>query len=304
MKKLSILLTLLVTVAISYGQQDPQYTQYMYNMNVVNPAYAGSEGTLSIGLLGRTQWTGLPGSPKTLTFSVNAPIKDNMGLGLSAIVDKIGPVSEQNIYADFSYTVNLDYYSNLAFGLKAGATFQTIDFKSLQLEYQQDPLFTNNLNKAYPNFGAGVFYYTSRYYLGLSVPNLLRTRYFEKSNGKISRAAERTHIFLTSGYVFDISEDLKLKPHTMIKAVQGAPLSIDLSANVLIQNFLELGIGWRIEDSISGLVNVKATDNLRIGYAYDYTISNLGDYNNGSHEVFLLYNLDLSRGDLNSPRFF
>lgn len=304
MKKLSILLTLLVTVAISYGQQDPQYTQYMYNMNVVNPAYAGSEGTLSIGLLGRTQWTGFPGSPKTLTFSVNAPIKDNMGLGLSAIVDKIGPVSEQNIYADFSYTVNLNYYSNLAFGLKAGATFQTIDFKSLQLEYQQDPLFTNNLNKAYPNFGAGVFYYTSRYYLGLSVPNLLRTRYFEKSNGKISRAAERAHIFLTTGYVFDISEDLKLKPHTMIKAVQGAPLSIDLSANVLIQNFLELGVGWRIEDSISGLVNVKATDNLRIGYAYDYTISNLGDYNNGSHEVFLLYNLDLSRGDLNSPRFF
>ena len=306
MKKIKFILVGLMGLitSLSYSQQDPQYTQYMYNMNVLNPAYAGSQGTLSLGLLGRTQWVGLQGAPRTITAAIHAPVGRNVGLGFSVIADEIGPVKEQNVYADFSYTMETSDEGRLAFGLKGGFTFQTIDFLRLSTDQQGDPLFSENLNKTYPNFGAGVFYYTDEFYIGLSMPNMLESRYFEKKAGIITTASEKMHYFLTSGYVFDVSEDLKLKPSVMFKAVSGAPLSVDLSGNALIYEKLELGLSYRIDDSISGMINFLVAPNLRLGYAYDYTTSNLGDFNSGSHEVFLLYNVDLSRGNLKSPRFF
>ena len=286
------------------AQQDPQYTQYMYNMHVVNPAYAGSQGTLSIGLLGRTQWEGLDGAPRTITAAINAPIGRNVGFGFSVIADEIGPVKEQNLFADFSYTIQTSDEGRLAFGLKGGFTFQNIDFFRLSTEQQDDPLFAEKLNETYPNFGAGAFYYTDDFYVGLSMPNMIESRHFEKKSGIISKASEKMHFFLTSGYVFDISYDLKLKPSVMLKAVSGAPLSVDLSANALIYDALELGLSWRVDDSVSGMINFLISEHLRLGYAYDYTLTNLGDFNNGTHEVFLLYDVDLSRRDLKSPRFF
>jgi type IX secretion system PorP/SprF family membrane protein len=306
MKKIKLVCIILVVfaVSLSYSQQDPQYTQYMYNMNILNPAYAGSQGTLSIGLLGRTQWVGITGAPKTMTLSINAPFGENVGLGFSAISDEIGPVKEQNVFTDFSYTLKTSEKGRLSFGVKGGVIFQTIDFLGLSVSQSGDPLFSENLNKAYPNFGTGAFYHNNKFYVGLSMPNMLETRHFEKRGGVVTKASEKMHYFLTSGYVFKISENLKLKPSTMLKAVKGAPLSIDLSANALVNNFIELGIAWRVDDSIGGMMNFMISPDLRIGYAYDHTLSNLGVYNSGSHEVFLLYNVDLSRGDLNSPRFF
>ena len=174
----------------------------------------------------------------------------------------------------------------------------------LDEELVEDPLFSENLNQTHPNFGAGAFYYTDNFYVGLSMPNMLETRHFEKKNGIITNASEKMHYFLTSGYVFDISDDLKLKPSVMLKAVSGAPLSIDLSVNALVYDTLELGLSWREGDSVSAMINFLISTNLRLGYAYDYTLTNLGDLNSGSHEVFLLYNVDLSRGSLKSPRFF
>ena len=306
MKKIKfIILGLIALTAIEVcGQQDPQYTQYMFNMNVMNPAYAGSQGTLSIGLLGRTQWVGLNGAPRTITAAIHAPVGKNVGLGFSAIADEIGPIKEQNVYADFSYTMETSEEGRLAFGLKGGFTFQTIDFLRLSINQAEDPLFSDNLNEVYPNFGAGAFYYTDNFYLGLSMPNMLETRHFEKQGGIISYASEKMHIFLTSGYVFDISEDLKLKPSVMLKGVSGAPLSIDLSINALVFEKVELGLSWREGDSVSAMINFLIAQNLRLGYAYDYTLTNLGQFNTGSHEVFLLYDLDMSRGNLKSPRFF
>ena len=295
---------MLFGVGMVFAQQDPQYTQYTYNMNVVNPAYAGSQGTLSIGLLGRTQWVNLPGSPKTMTAVIHAPVGKQLGIGFSIIADKIGPVKEENVYADFSYTIETSDEGRLAFGVKIGFTFQSIDFLSLSIKDQEDPLFAENLNMTYPNFGAGFFYYTDNFYAGLSMPNMLESRHFEKKNGIVSKASEKMHYFFTSGYVFDISEDLKLKPSIMLKAVSAAPLSYDLSLNALILDKFELGISWREGDSVSGLMNFLVAPSLRIGYAYDHTLSNLGGFNSGTHDVFILYDLDLSRGNLNSPRFF
>jgi type IX secretion system PorP/SprF family membrane protein len=272
-------------------------------MNVLNPAYAGSKGTLSIGLLGRTQWVGIDGAPKTFTLSAHAPFGEKVGLGLSVIVDKIGPVKEQNLFADFSYTINTSEEGKLAFGIKAGFTFHNLNEASLIAIDPNDPSILDFDNRTFPNFGAGAFYYTNKFYVGLSLPNVLETKHFDRNNG-ITKASEKAHYFLTSGYVFDASENLKFKPSIMIKAAGGAPLSVDLSANFLLNEKFELGASYRLDDSISGLVSFLVTNDFRLGYAYDYTTSNLGDFNSGSHEVVLLWDIDLSRDKVISPRFF
>ncbi len=304
-QKTSYILTLLLLVIgfESYGQQDPQYTQYMYNMHILNPAYAGSEGTLNLRFLGRTQWVGIDGAPKTFTASIDAPVGKRVGLGLSVIADKIGPAKEQNIYADFSYTLPVSEEGKLAFGLKGGFTMLNVDLTSLRLPNtppSNDPLFANNINETSPNFGAGLFYYTNSYYVGLSVPNFLPTRYIKDDMSLV----EEMHGFLTAGVVFNISDSFKLKPSTMIKAALGAPLSWDLSLNALIKNFLELGVSMRQQDSVSGLIGVQVSRSIRLGYAYDYTLSELNNYNSGSHELMLLINISNSRDVMVSPRFF
>ncbi|MGB5244694.1 MAG: type IX secretion system membrane protein PorP/SprF [Lutimonas sp.] len=308
MKKITLLfvLGLLLCYTDVFAQQDPHYTQYMYNMNVLNPAYAGSRGTLSLGALARTQWTDVEGAPRTLTFDVHAPIGERLGAGFSVIADEIGPVKEQNVYADLSYTIRTSEVGRLAFGLKGGVTLQQIDLLGVILPQDfDDPIFDENVNETYPNFGAGIFYYTEKFYVSFSVPNILKSKHFERSNGIITEASEEMHGFLTSGYVFDLSNTVKFKPSVMVKGVLGAPVSIDANANFLFYDRLELGASYRWDDSVSGLINFGVTPSFRIGYAYDHTISNFSDANpGGSHEVFLLYDIDFSKKNLKSPRFF
>lgn len=303
---LTFAFVIFLTVTAVFGQQDPQYTQYMYNMNVINPAYAGSRGTLSLGMLGRKQWTDIDGAPKTATFSAHAPVARNVGGGLSVIADEIGPVKEQNVYADLSYTLQTSEEGRLAFGLKGGVTFQNIDLLSIILPQDpNDPLFQDNMSNTYPNFGAGVYYYTDKFYVSFSVPNILKSTHFEKSNGVITKASEEMHYFFTSGYVFQLSESLKLKPSVMFKGVSGAPVSIDMNANVLIYDRLELGASYRWDDSVSGLINFYVTRSFQMGYAYDYNVSDFNYANTGgSHELFLLYDIDFNKKKLKSPRFF
>ncbi|QOD62423.1 type IX secretion system membrane protein PorP/SprF [Polaribacter haliotis] len=305
MKQILGIIAVILFTFSAKAQQDPQYTQYMYNMNILNPAYAGSNDGLNLNFLARTQWVGLEGAPETLTLGANAPIGKNVGLGLSVIIDKIGPVQEQNLYGDFSYTIDVSEQGKLAFGLKAGATFFNVCIPCLTRTDIGDESYVNqNANKVLPNFGVGAFYYTDKFYVGLSVPNLLETLHFEKKGGQISKASETKHYFLTTGYVFDLEGDIKLKPSMMLKAAEGAPISLDFSGNVLFYDKFEVGLSYRLTESVSALANIRATDNLRIGYAYDYTLSNLGDFNSGSHEIFLLYNFNYKRDKIQSPRFF
>jgi len=310
MKKIILLfvVSLMLTVTSSFGQQDPQYTHYMYNMNVVNPAYAGSRETLSLGVLGRTQWVGIDGAPQTITANIHAPVGKNLGLGLSVIADKIGPVKEQNAYADISYTINTSETGRLAFGLKGGLTFFNADMLNINLpdgthgSDMLDDLFSNNGEGTFPNIGAGLYYYTDKFYVGASVPSFLETPHFEAVATTL--ASEKMHGFLTAGYVFELSENLDFKPSTILKATPGAPLSWDISGNFLFNDRFELGIAYRFDDSIDGLVSFLVTDDFRIGYSYDYTLTKLGDFNSGSHELFLQYDVNLSRKNLKSPRFF
>jgi len=296
----------------SNAQQDPQFTHYMYNMSVINPGYAtATEDILNIGGLYRTQWVGMEGAPKTASFFAHTPISEKIELGISFTNDNIGDViDENNVYADFAYVLPVGLEAKLSLGLKAGFTFFNANFDGFILNsgnVSTDIAFNENINKTFPNIGIGAFYFTDNYYLGLSAPNMLTTTHLESENGIKSTGVQDIHYFLTGGYVFDINEDLKFKPAFMAKGVKGAPLAIDITANILINKKLEAGLGYRLDDAISALVNFRVSPDLRIGYSYDFTTSNLGSFNSGSHEIFILFDVDLfglKGGYDRSPRFF
>jgi len=301
MKKLTIIAVLLLAFKM-HGQQDPQYTQYMYNMNIVNPAYAGSKENLSFGLLYRNQWTKIDGAPETGTFFGHAPIGSNLGLGASVISDHIGPVNETNAYVDLSYTLKLGGEHRLAFGVKAGATFHDIGLTSLNVVDPTDEFFTQDINEVTPNVGAGFFYYTDKYYVSLSAPNLLSSVHLDTNGYKIG--SETQHYFLTGGYVFDISPNTELKPSVMVKSAFDAPTSFDVNLNARFFKKFEIGASYRLDDSFSGLVNFAVTPSVRIGYAYDAITSDIKEYAPASHEIMLLFDLNFPKRVSRSPRYF
>lgn len=301
MKKLSLLIVLLLAIQ-AYGQQDPQYTQYMYNMNIVNPAYSGSKENLSIGLLYRTQWVGVEDAPKTGTFFAHMPVGEKVGLGLSLITDQVGPVKETNAYADFSYTLQLGGEHKLAFGIKAGATFHDIGLTGVFVPQPGDPFFSQNISEVTPNIGAGFFYYTDNYYLAGSVPNILKSVHLD-ANG-LELGSETSHYFFTGGYVFQVSENTKLKPSFLVKSAFSAPTSFDVNLNALFYERFEIGASYRLDDSFSGMVNFMVTPDIRIGYAYDSVTSELNNVGPSSHEFFLLFDLNFPKRVSRSPRYF
>ena len=300
MKKFYIIIVLLIATQV-YGQQDPQYTQYMYNMNVINPAYAGSKENLSFGLLYRTQWTTIDGAPKTATFFGHLPVGEKTGLGLSIISDEVGPIKETNAYADFSYTLQLNGDHRIAFGLKAGATFHDIGLADIDLIDPNDPFF-QNINTTTPNIGVGFFYYTDNYYLAGSVPNILNSVHLDADGNKLG--SEDAHYFFTGGYVFELSENIKLKPSFLVKSAFSAPTSFDVNLNALFHDKFEIGASYRLDDSFSGLINFAITPTVRIGYAYDSVTSDIKKYAPASHEFMLLFDLNFPKKVSRSPRYF
>lgn len=285
-----------------HAQQDPQYTQYMYNMNVVNPAYAGSKESLSLTGLYRNQWSGIDNNPTTFTFSAHSPAGKNVGLGLSAIRDELGPVTETNVFADFSYTLQMSSSVQLALGVKGGITFHDVGLSRLELQDPNDPFLSENINNTYPNIGAGAFLYGDNFYVGISVPNLLKSVHLDANGMKYG--SETNHFFATAGYVFQLSENFKLKPSVMVKTAFDAPLSYDGNLNALFYDRFELGVSYRNDDSVSGLVGFQITENIRIGYAYDHVMSDLKALGPASHEVILTFDLFFKPRVLRSPRFF
>ena len=305
-----VYIVVLLLTFLSHGQQDPQYTQYMYNMSIINPAYATDDyENINLGALYRAQWVGSEGGPTTGTLFAHSPIAKKVEMGLSIIHDEIGGVvKESNVFVDFAYVLKLSETKKLSFGIKGGATFFSTNFNGfVYSDDLPDPAFAENLSRVFPNIGVGTFYFGENYYLGLSSPNLLQTKHLERQDGVVASGVEEIHYFFTGGYVFNLNDKLKFKPAFMTKAVSGAPLSLDLTTNFLINNVFEIGAGYRWDDSVSGLVNFRVTPAIRIGYAYDYTLSNLGKFNTGSHEIMLLIDLNKkgkATGYDKSPRFF
>ncbi|MBT9188896.1 PorP/SprF family type IX secretion system membrane protein [Zobellia russellii] len=308
-KVVTTILFIFAGLASVFSQQDAQYTQYMYNTISVNPAYAGSRGVFSIAALHRSQWVGLDGAPTTQTLNFHTPVSGKVGLGLSIVNDEIGNGTNQDTYVDaaFSYTVNTSREGKLSFGLKAGGHLLNVDFSKLR-NYGAESNLPNIDNKFSPNIGAGVYYHTDHFYAGLSVPNFLQTEHFDGSNTDANSflAEERMNFYFITGYVFDVNQRLKFKPAALVKAVKGAPLQVDLSANFLMNDKFSLGLAYRWDAALSALFGFQLNDQLMLGLAYDREITDLGAtrFNDGSFEIFLRYEFLNRYKRVITPRFF
>lgn len=306
MKKIVTLVIILIS-GLSYSQQDAQFSNYMYNTLSFNPAYAGSRGTTSIYLSQRSQWIGLDVAPTTNALSYHSPLgSSNLGIGLSFLNDAIGPVEENLVSLDMSYTIQTSYDYKLAFGLRASAHMLNVDFNQLNIFNPGDVLAQNNINnRISPNFGFGVFWYSDKSYLGFSIPNLLQTKHINKNLGAsvswISK--ERLHYHFTAGYVFDLSQDVLFKPALLTKFVSGSPLQLDVSGNFQIYDKFTIGGSYRIDAAVSLLAGFQLSRNWFLGYGYDFDTNNLSTFNSGSHEVFLRYEV-FRNSNIKAPRFF
>ena len=294
MKKIAI--TILVILGISpwaYGQQEPQYTQYMLNTMIINPAYAGARGVVSLGALHRSQWLGLEGAPSTQTLYVSTPVARRVGLGFSVVNDRIGEGTVQETYFDasVSYTLPLNRDNYLALGLSAGADLLSIDFTNL-VNYGIEPNLPNVDREFSPQAGIGAYFYNERFFAGLSIPNLLETKHFDNSSEETSFiATERMTYYLITGYIFDVNRNTKFRPGALFKAVSGAPLQVDLNMSFIIDETFILGASYRLGSAVSGLFGFQISDKFLLGLAYDVETTELGStqFNDGSFEVFLRY---------------
>ncbi len=307
------LFLILVFTGMVVAQQDAQYTQYMYNTMSVNPAYAGSRGQLSIAALYRSQWVGLDGAPKSQTLNLHSPIRNSkLGYGISIVNDNIGNGVVQETYFDgvISYTLDVSREGKLSFGLKVGGDLLSLDFAGLQ-NFDNEPINGNNIeNKFSPNFGLGIYYHSNSFYAGLSAPNLMQTEHFDNSqrdaNSVQFLSKDRINFYFITGYVIDMNQSLKFKPALLAKVVGGAPLQLDLSASFLFDEKFTFGAAYRWDAALSAMAGFQITDQFMIGLAYDKETTELGgtQFNDGSFEVFLRYELLKSFQRLISPRFF
>jgi type IX secretion system PorP/SprF family membrane protein len=301
MKTRILLFALVFTSVLSYAQQDAQYTQYMYNTINVNPAYAGSRGALSVFALYRAQWIGLEGAPVTSTVSVNTPFNEsNMGLGLSIVNDKLGPTTENNISADFSYTMQTSEDWKLSFGIKATANLFDLDVSKLSAKDTDNSL--QNYSKISPNFGAGFYLHSDNAYLGFSIPNFIETTRY--NNEQVAIFTDRVNYYFMGGLVFELNDTVKFKPAFLGKMSNGAPLQLDVSGNFLFNDKFMVGATYRWSAAISAMVGFQISDGMYIGYGYDRESTNLGNFNSGSHEIFLRYELFKNTSSISTPRFF
>jgi type IX secretion system PorP/SprF family membrane protein len=293
---------LLLAMPRAQAQQQAMYTQYMFNGLAINPAYAGSQGALNLTALARKQWHGFAGAPSTQTFSAHAPLRDeSMGLGLLLTHDEIGVTNQYGAYAVYAYRVKMSR-GTLSAGLQAGFNSYRAGFSQVLVREGDDISFSADDAEAFlPNFGTGLYYNTTRFYAGFSLPMLLANNY-PGSEGQL--AQQYRHWFFTTGYVIDLNADLKLKPNVLVKAVEGAPIEVDINANLLIKELLWVGLSYRSFDAVSALIELQATPQFRIGYAYDYTLTDLQQVNTGSHELMLNYRLVRKDKKMLTPRYF
>ncbi|PZU20126.1 MAG: hypothetical protein DI589_18705 [Shinella sp.] len=288
-KTLLTALYILITFQLS-AQQESQYTQYMYNQMAINPAYAGSQDQTIVFGQYRTQWIGLDGAPKTANLSINSPISGKgHGLGISIVNDQIGPTQSTYFDINFSYAIELENFTVLYLGVKAGGSSFEIDYNKLRILTPEIEM-SGKLSKFSPNIGTGIYIQNDKWYAGLSVPHILESKFYD--DVRTSIASEKMHFYLHGGYIIELSENFLFKPAAMFKAVSGTPLAIDVSGNMLYNDKFTFGAAYRLNSSVSALVGFKISEQASIGYAYDYETTNIGNYARGSHEFFIKFNLE------------
>ncbi|PKV49353.1 type IX secretion system PorP/SprF family membrane protein [Aquimarina sp. MAR_2010_214] len=290
MKYLKYIIFIITISFVSHAQQDPHFSMYRYNMNVITPAYAGINGSLEALFAVRSQWTGVKDGPETLNFNINSPVGDKIGVGLTAISDKVFVLDETHLYADFSYKIKINEELNLHAGVKAGGSFLKINLNEVGIE--DDPLFTQNVNTFNPNVGVGFYLKAKKYYISLSAPGLLSNDRYEKEGLNPVSASDDLQMFLGGGYDFDLNTDFKFRPSVLGKVVNDAPISLDITSSILYKERIELGANYRLDESITGFFTANFLENiLSIGYAYEHVTSGINTYTSGTHEVILKFKL-------------
>ena len=312
MKKILIVVSVLLASVSLLAQQDAMFTHYAFNTLAVNPGYAGSRDALTITGLHRSQWVSFPGAPTTQTLTLHAPVfNDKVGLGLSVLNDKIGPINTTAVYGDFAYKLPVGEKGKLAFGLKGGVNIMQADLTGVKLEDEvADDVFVQNVKSSLlPNFGFGLYYSTTKWYVGVSIPKLMQNDF--KTNSTVSNVAgssEQRHFFLIGGTVVNLKDDgsIKLKPTTFVKVTEAAPVEMDLTGMLIFQDKLEVGAMVRSGDAVGILLGYNFTNELRFGYSFDWSfVNNTAKYNAGSHEVMLRYDfIYRDKGRVRSPRYF
>ncbi|MEI6048364.1 MAG: type IX secretion system membrane protein PorP/SprF [Bacteroidota bacterium] len=307
-RRKSIVLLLLGIAVKTLGQQDPMYSEYVFNQLIINPAYAGTHDVLSTTLLYRNQWVNIPGAPQTGILSIDAPIKNkNVGVGLNVEFDKIGVTKHTGITGIYSYKIKF-VNSSLAFGLQAGVGFSNSNFTSVNYSEngQGDVAFQNNFHDVLPNIGFGIYYNADRFFAGLSIPQIagyaIQNALYHKTES--AQLDLSNHYFLSTGYIFNLSPDIKLKPSVLLKYVKGAPLEIDINTIVSFYDIMALGVSYRSLASVDFLAQVKITNQVYVGYAYEYSTTRLNTFSSGSHEIMVQYFFDFSHAKIITPRFF
>lgn len=298
-----IAVIMLLGIFSASAQQQSQYTQYMYNTMTFNPGYTGSREVVSVMGLYRTQWVGLEGAPKTMNFSIQSPLGyHGNGIGLNVVSDEIGPTKNLGAMLNYAYTIETDNDLKFSFGISGG-------FENLEIDYSRvtvkpgDPLLTGKESMFSPNVGAGVYVHAYNWYAGISSPKLLQTSHDD--NVAASVYSSKTHFYGIAGYVFELNPYLRFKPAVLAKYVAGSPLAVDLSANFLINDKFTIGSAYRWDAGVSAMAGFQVNEAIQIGYGYDYETSKLGNYNSGSHELFLRFDLFTKSGkQLINPRFF
>jgi len=295
-----IILALLFINTVVKAQQQVMFSQYMFNGLAINPAYAGSQESLSMTALMREQWVGIDGAPSTQTLSAHTPFeKKRIGVGLLILHDKIGVTDQTGVYGSYAYKLPMAV-GQLSLGLQAGFTHYRARYSEVSLS---DPTFqSGDISEIHPNFGFGAYYSTDKFYAGISVPQLVQSK-IDKNNS-VTEAKISRHYFIHAGYVFDLSRSLKLKPNLLVKMVEGAPIEFDLNATAYFQELIGLGVSWRSMDAIVMLLQVQITNKLQFGYAYDFGTTAIRQVSSGSHEIYLNYRLSFSKAKIITPRFF
>ncbi len=303
MKKIYAVILLLIA-GNTYAQQDPQFTQFRENLLIINPAYAGSRGALTLAMIHRSQWVGVEGAPTTQTLTAHSPFYNNkLGIGLTLFHDKIGVSRTTGLFSDVAGRIKVGEASYLSAGLKLGFNFFQSNLSELQLDNSNDNSFLENVSSLQPNVGFGLYYYTPGFYVGLSVPRILQLKLFEEESidGPV---LQKRHFYAMSGAVFSLSSNIKFRPSALVKVVEAVPLSVDVAGSFIFNDKFWVGGYYRLSESTGLILNYNFTPQLRMGYSYDYTLTDLQTYNSGSHEISLIYDFIYNAKKIRSPRYF
>lgn len=291
-----VLIVVLLGIGNIRAQQEPMFTQYMFNSLTINPAYAGTINALNVNSLSRLQWVGMEGSPKTFSLTAHSPVEGrNIGLGLTLVTDKIGPVNNTFFTVNYAYRLKVSDELTLSMGIKGGINSYRVGLTNLGIIDTGDPQFQNNEKKISPNLGFGFYLYEDRYFVGFSAPKLIQTKIddeYATDDNQLKR-----HYFIVGGYNWQINNDWVLKPSLLIKMVAGSPISNDITVHTLYKDWIGGGMVYRIGDALGLFAYCKVYKELNIGYGFEYSLNGLSGINSGTHEIMLTYNFDVFTKD-------